>query len=182
MKHAQKIIVRRWLLTSALALGVAGSVTALQSAAYAQDNPAPAAHRWHRSHGRLDKLMHELKLNSEQQQAWHAIEAKRDAMRRELHHGRAEFRGALTAELAKPEPDLARLAALRDRARDHAMDGRKEIEDLQLKLYASLSPQQKTTVRNFLKARLAHMQQWRRHERDRRSGHRGEQPAERNQS
>ncbi|HVC10645.1 MAG TPA: periplasmic heavy metal sensor [Burkholderiales bacterium] len=182
MKHAQKAIVRRWLFTSALALGVAGSVTAFQSAAYAEGRPGPAAHRWHRSHARLDKLMNELKLNAEQQQAWHAIEARRDAMRRELYHGRAELRRALTAELAKPEPDLARLAALRDRARDHAMQGRKEIEDLQLKLYASLSPQQKTTVRDFLKARLARMEQWRRHERDRRGGHRGDQPAARDRS
>jgi Spy/CpxP family protein refolding chaperone len=153
---------RRTLFSSAVALAIAGPAVLL-ARAQAADQPEATAqrHAWHEPHERHEKLMEDmirdaLRLTPEQQQAWEAIRVKQQVQRKAGRHAWSEVRQVLQAELAKPEPDLARVANVRDALMARNRQARKEIEDMRLKLYASFSPEQKAVVRDFLKLRLAH--------------------------
>lgn len=155
----------------------AGMVAALGFAGVGLPGQAQAAQQaahHGKYHARLERLERALKLAPEQRQAWQAIAAKRRALWRERRQGWRATRQALQAELAKPAPDLARVAAVRDQARAQERHARRELEGLQLRLYASFSPQQKLVLRDFLKARLARAEQRRAH---RGRWHRGVSPA-----
>ena len=157
-----KMLTRRTLFSSALALAIAGTATAVPRAAQAADRPEAMPHRgdWHEARERHQRDMEDmirdaLRLTPEQQKAWQAIRAEQEAQRKARRHAWSEVRQVLEAELAKPEPDLARVANVRDAMMERNLKAQKEIEAMRLKLYASLSPEQKAVVRDFLKLRLA---------------------------
>ena len=54
---------------------------------------------------------------------------------------------ALTAELAKPEPDLAAVAAIADGVQASNQTLRQSVRDQWLQLYATFTPEQKAVVR-----------------------------------
>ncbi|MDA8109064.1 MAG: periplasmic heavy metal sensor [Betaproteobacteria bacterium] len=170
---SRALLLRRTLFSGALALTIAGPLAVLPGAARAAGEPRPG---WHEQHERLrdDLIRDALRLSPQQQQAWQAIRARQEAQRAARRQTWSEVRQALQAELAKPEPDLARVAALRDRASERNLQARKEIEDMRLKLYATFSPEQKAVVKDFLKARLARAEHWRMHRHGPRGARAGE--------
>lgn len=176
-------LLRRALLSGALALAAAAPLALLPGIAGAAPEQR-AAPRWHEHQERLhDKLIRDaLRLTPEQQSAWQAIEAKQQAQREARRQSRAEVRKAFQAELAKPEPDLAHVAALRDQARERNLRAQRELQDMRLKLYATFSPEQKAVVRDFLKLRLARAGHWRMHRHGERGAHPGEGMAPRGTS
>lgn len=100
-------------------------------------------------HG-AERLAEKLNLTPAQRVQWDAMMQKSktqfEAMRK-AHH---EMHEAMKAELAKPEPDLAALAAKADAARAQGMAAHRELRDGFLKLYATMSPEQKGVVKHAI--------------------------------
>jgi Spy/CpxP family protein refolding chaperone len=99
-----------------------------------------------------------LSLNTMQQQQFdtavaHAKTAWQSG--RALHDN---VKATLEAELAKPAPDLAAVAAAVDAAADQARVQRNAIRAEWLSLYATFTPDQKAVVRDLLKQRVARME------------------------
>jgi len=67
----------------------------------------------------------------------------------------------LSAELAKPEPDLAAVAAASDVARNANAALHGQVRDAWLNVYSTFTPEQKTVVKNALSRRMARMEQFR---------------------
>jgi Spy/CpxP family protein refolding chaperone len=114
----------------------------------------------------LGKAKTDLKLNTSQQLQWDAVVAQTKAAH---DAGRANFeqlKTALQAELAKPEPDFAAVAALADGIRDRNAALHKQTRDAWLALYATFTPDQKAVARDTIKAGIGRMQ-------ERRAMHRG---------
>ena len=114
----------------------------------------------------LGKLKTDLKLNTSQQLQWDAVVAQTKAAH---DAGRANFeqlKAALQAELAKPEPDFAAVAAAADGVRDQHAALHKQTRNAWLALYATFTPEQKAVARDAIKAGIEGMQQ-------RRATHRG---------
>lgn len=157
MARSRSTFVRRALIGGVLALGV--STAAMPGAVQAHGRTGAYAQR----HAALERLKQALKLTTGQQKAWQTITTEQRNLWRQRRAGWKEVRQALETQLATAEPDLAQVAAVRDRVREHELDARREIEHLRLQLYASFSPQQKGVMRDFLKSRLARAEQRMRH-------------------
>lgn len=153
MDRPRSMFVRRALIGGILALGV--GTAGLAGVAQAHGRSGAYAQR----HAALERLKQELKLTAAQQQAWQAIAAKQRALWQQRREGWKEVRHALEAQLAVPEPDLAQVAAVRERVREREHAAREQIEHRRLELYASFSPEQKGVMRDFLKTRLAQAEQ-----------------------
>ena len=114
-------------------------------------------------------LKDQLNLNTSQQVMWDnavaAGKSARDAARANMQ----SVRDALKAELAKPEPDLAAVAAAADTARNTASTAHRQVRDAWLALYATFTPEQKVVVKNALQQRLTLMEQFRERMRQRHS-------------
>ena len=111
--------------------------------------------------GRLAKLHDQLKLTPEQDGLWRQAEAKtRDSMK-QMREAHGKMHEALKRELAKSEPDFAAVAAISDEGEEQRLQARHEMRDLWLKVYAGLSPEQKTMVRDFMRERLAKAERFR---------------------
>jgi len=99
-----------------------------------------------------------LSLNTMQQQQFDtAVAHSKTAWQsgRSLHDN---VKATLQAELAKPEPDLAAVAAAMDAAADQARVQRTAIRAEWLKLYTTFTPDQKAVVRDLLKQRVTRME------------------------
>jgi Heavy-metal resistance len=77
---------------------------------------------------------------------------------RALHE---KVKATLQAELAKPEPDLAAVAAAADAAMDQGRAQRKTIRAEWLALYGTFTVEQKAVVKEMLQKRLAHSESFR---------------------
>jgi hypothetical protein len=66
-------------------------------------------------------------------------------------------RDVLAAELAKPEPNLAAVAAAGDAAQQQMLTIRHQVRDSWLALYATFTPEQKAVVKNIIQVHLARM-------------------------
>ena len=114
----------------------------------------------------LGKAKSDLKLNTSQQLQWDAVVAQTKAAH---DAGRTDFeqlKSALQAELAKPEPDFASLAALADGVRDRHAALHKQTRNAWLALYATFTPDQKAVARDSIKSGIERM-------RERRAMHHG---------
>ena len=162
--------------TARLAAVMAGALIALGShAALAQPGPGYGPHGggMHGAggphggpggmsiEGTLAAVKSQLNLNTSQQVMWDnaaaATKTARDAGRTAMQ----QVHATLTAELAKPEPDLAAVAAAGDAAQATAQTARKQVRDQWLALYATFTPAQKAVVRDALKARVDRMASFR---------------------
>ena len=149
-------------ITSTFAAVAAATVVAFAGSALAQ----PGHHHGGRGHGPdfvhvLAALKSELNLNTSQQAMWDAAVAQSKSAR---DAGRANFdkvRTAMSAELAKPEPDLAAVAAVADDAQAANAALRKQIQSQWLALYATFTPDQKAVVKDALNKRVARMERFR---------------------
>ncbi len=139
------------------------ALVAASGATLAQDGP-----RMHRGAGgdvalAIAALKGQLNLNTSQQQMWDGAVA---AIRTARATGRANaerLRAAMGAELAKPAPDLAAVAAVSDDVQAQNLVLRRQVRDTWLAIYATFTPDQKAIVRDALARRMARME--RMHER-----------------
>ena len=145
-------------IAAAALIGISGIAAA---------QPQPRHHGPHGHHGGGDfisaiaGLKSELNLNTSQQAMWDAAAAQSKSAR---DTGRANFdkvRTAMSAELAKPEPDLAAVAAVADDAQAANTALRKQIRSQWLALYATFTPEQKAVVKEALGKRAARMEKFR---------------------
>jgi len=107
----------------------------------------------------LSRAKSDLKLNTSQQLQWDAVVGQTKAAH---DAGRANFeqvKSALQAELAKPEPDFAAVAAIADGVRDQHAALHKQTRNAWLALYATFTPEQKAVARDAIKAGIERMQQ-----------------------
>jgi hypothetical protein len=109
----------------------------------------------------LASLKAQLNLNTSQQVMFDNAVASSKAARTSLRTGMEQVHAALTAELAKAEPDFAAVAAVSDQAQANGQAIRKQVRDQWLQLYATFSPAQKAVVRDAVKARVARMDAFR---------------------
>lgn len=108
-----------------------------------------------------------LNLTPEQEAQWELAVQQSRAARETMKASRQQIKEATQAELTKPEPDLAALAALGDDIQARNQQVRHAARDHWLRLYASMSGAQKATVREILQKRIERAQQFRQHLRER---------------
>ncbi len=171
------MMLQNKLRTTAVVAAAALAMTLGTAASFAQ--PGGASHGPH-GHGASGDIGHviesakaQLNLNTSQQQQFDAAVASTKAARqtgRSLHDS---VKTALTAELAKPEPDLAAVAAISDNAQAQGQALRKSVRGQWLALYATFSPDQKAVVRQMLQARMAKAESFRQKMQDRFNGKTG---------
>ncbi|MEO8740329.1 MAG: periplasmic heavy metal sensor [Casimicrobiaceae bacterium] len=108
-------------------------------------------------------LNDKLSLNTSQQLQWDSAVAQTRSARDAAHASFAQLKTATQTELAKPEPDLAALAAQADAVHAQNALTRKAVRDTWLALYATFTPDQKVIVRDAILAKLARMEKFRAH-------------------
>ena len=151
--------MRHLALAAAVAVALAGATTA----AFAQpDGGAMHGMRGGHDGGPFDagfphmlaKAKASLNLNTSQQSMFDNIVASGKTAHTEARANRQKLKALVQAELAKPEPDLAALAAAKDAVeqQNHAL--RQPVRAQWLALYATFSPEQKAVVRDLLQQRL----------------------------
>lgn len=106
----------------------------------------------------LGALRAQLNLNTAQQQQWDNAAAVSAAARNVVRASFQERRTALQAELAKPEPDFASLAAATDAVHEQLSSLHKQARDAWLALYATFTPEQKGIVRDAIKTKIQELQ------------------------
>ena len=137
-------------------------LSALGLYALAQTPPSPPPH-----HGggdpvaMIQSLHDQLGLDMSQQPLWDAAVAATQTARQAMHAGMQQLKAATQAELAKPEPDLASLAAQADAIQQQNAVTRKAARDAWLAVYANLNATQKGVVRDAIAAKLARLEQFR---------------------
>ena len=127
--------------------GLAAALLSVSLVAFAQHAPgldAPLA--------MLAQAKAQLNLNTSQQQRWDAIAAQAKAGHEAARANFAQVRAAMQTELAKPQPDLAAVAATADSVRQQNEALHRATRDAWLALYATFTPEQKLVVRDTLKA------------------------------
>jgi Spy/CpxP family protein refolding chaperone len=105
-------------------------------------------------------LKGQLNLNTSQQAMWDNAVAAGKAARQSARSNMQKVHDTLSAELAKPEPDLAAVAAASDVARNANAALHGQVRDAWLNLYSTFTPDQKTVVKNALSQRLARMEKF----------------------
>lgn len=142
-------ILRRGQVAVAAALFAVAGATA-----YAQ-----GPHGRHGPHGAqveqvIAQVKDKLALNSSQQVMWDNAITSTKAARQAGRAERERVHAAMKAEITKPEPDLAAVAALADQAQANGQSLRHQVRDEWLKLYATFTPAQKQVVRDELSKRM----------------------------
>ena len=145
---------------SRLALVAIAALIGLTGAAFAQP-----FHHGHRGGGDvvmgIVALKSQLNLNTSQQSMWDNAVAAGKAARQTARANMQKVHDTLSAELAKPEPDLAAVAAASDVARNANAALHGQVRDAWLNVYSTFTPEQKTVVKNALSQRMARMEQFR---------------------
>jgi len=100
----------------------------------------------------------QLNLNTSQQLQWDNAAAQTKSARDTGRAGMQKVHDAMAAELAKPEPDLAAIAAVADSVHASNQALRQGIRTQWLQLYATFSPAQKAVVRDALAQQMARME------------------------
>lgn len=103
----------------------------------------------------LQAIHDKLNLDAAQEKAWQGLAQKTRSMREMGRNEHGEMMARLKQELDKEAPDFAALAAKSDQSIDQRTAERRHVRDEWLKLYETLSPAQKTIVRDEMKSRLA---------------------------
>lgn len=153
---------------AALAAVAAAAALSLSSAALAQ----PGQHHGHRGDFTMAiaALKGQLNLNTSQQAMWDSAAAQTKAARETGRANFAKVKTAMTAELAKAEPDLAAVATVADDVQAQNSALRKQVRGTWLALYSTFTPDQKAVVRDSLRQRLAKMESFRQKMQERRGG------------
>jgi Spy/CpxP family protein refolding chaperone len=143
-----------------LAAIAAAGIIGASGAAFAQ-----SFHHGHRGGGdvvmSIVALKGQLNLDTSQQTLWDNAAAAGKAARQTARANMQKVHDTLTAELAKPEPDLAAVAASADAARSANAALHGQVRDAWLNLYGTFTADQKTVVKNALTQRMARMEKFR---------------------
>ncbi|MDQ6618351.1 MAG: periplasmic heavy metal sensor [Pseudomonadota bacterium] len=152
MKHPTH--TTRWLTRGVLSLATALTLTVASTASAQPMGHGPADPAEMVAH-MLQAAKAKLNLNSSQQVAWDNAVASSQAAHQAIRANRQRVRDTMQAELAKPQPDFAAIAAVAD---DVAALNRAEhvkARNQWLSVYAMLAPDQKTLVRDAIAQRVA---------------------------
>ena len=101
----------------------------------------------------LGSVKGQLDLNTSQQLTWDNAVAQTKAAREAGWAAMQKVHDAMAAELAKPEPDLAAVAAVADSVQASNQTLRQGVRTQWLQVYATFSPAQKAVVRDALRSR-----------------------------
>lgn len=112
----------------------------------------PAAHGLLRD---IDKLQEKLHLKSEQQKLWEIARRKSVETQTEVRAGKRALVEFAELELGHPVPDLEQIARKFEELEERNRMLERESRDLWLSVYAVLTPEQKSLVRQALKTELA---------------------------
>jgi len=160
-------------ISTTLVAVAAAAIVAASGAALSQ--PGPGSHFGAGGHGHdvgamIASLKSQLNLNTSQQAMFDAAVAQTKTARDAGRANMEKVHAAMTAELAKTEPDLAALAAAADDAQAANTTLRKQVRGQWLALYATFSPEQKGVVKDALSTRMAKMEAFRQKMMQRRGG------------
>lgn len=108
----------------------------------------------------IAQVKDQLALDTSQQILWDNAIAATMSARQAGQAERENVHAAMRAELAKPEPDLAALAATADGAQENGQALRRQVRGEWLKLYATFSPVQKLVVRDQLVKRMERIERF----------------------
>jgi Spy/CpxP family protein refolding chaperone len=100
----------------------------------------------------------QLALNTSQQLSWDNAVAQTKAAHEAGRANGQKLHEAMSAELAKAEPDLAAMAALADSMHATNQSLRQGVRTQWLQLYATFSPEQKAVVRDAMSKQMARME------------------------
>lgn len=100
----------------------------------------------------------QLALNTSQQLSWDNAVAQTRAAHDAGRANGQKLHDAMSAELAKAEPDLAAMAALADSMHATNQSLRQGVRTQWLQIYATFSPEQKAIVRDALSKQMARME------------------------
>ncbi len=109
----------------------------------------------------LQRIQAKLNLNTSQQGQWDAALVQSKAAHQAIRANFQQLKAATQAELAKPDPDLAAIAALSDQLQQQNIALRQQARSLWLALYATFTADQKATVRDAINARMARREAFR---------------------
>jgi Spy/CpxP family protein refolding chaperone len=147
---------------SRVAAVAAAALIGISGAALAEPHHG---HRGHHGSGDfvsgIAALKSELNLNTSQQAMWDNAVAASKTARESARANMQKVHDALTAELAKPEPDLAAIAATSDDARNANAAVQRQVRDAWLNIYGTFTPEQKAVVKTAFQKRLARMSEMR---------------------
>ena len=152
-----------------LAVASAAALISLSGAA-ALAQPGPHGHHGGDVAFGIPALKGQLNLNTSQQTMWDNAVAQTKAARETGRANMQRLKDAMTAELAKAEPDLAAVAAVGDDVQAANTALRKQVRVTWLALYATFSTDQKTIVKTALQQRMARMESFHQKMLDRRGG------------
>ena len=149
----------------ALALAFGAGLSALTVAA----QPGP-----HQHGGGGDRFIQaiagfkaQLNLNTQQQGMWDVAVASSKAAREAAKQRRMTVKQVASEELAKPAPDLARIAAAADQVRDTNTTAHRQVRTQWLQLYSTFSPEQVAIVKAGIGQRMERMEGFREKMRER---------------
>ena len=159
-------------ISTRLAAVFAAALVGLAGTALAQ--PSGGRGHGHRGGGgdvvmAIVHLKDQLNLNTAQQAMWDNAVAASKAARETARTNAQNVQQTLRAELAKPEPDLAAVAAAADAARSANAAVHTQVRAAWLNIYGTFTPEQKTVVKNALLDRMSQMEKFREKMRARRS-------------
>jgi Spy/CpxP family protein refolding chaperone len=106
----------------------------------------------------LGSVKGQLNLDTSQQLMWDNAVAQTKSARETGWAGRQKVHDAMAAELAKPEPDLAAVAAVADGVHASNQTLRQGVRNQWLQVYATFTPAQKLVVRDALVQQMARME------------------------
>ncbi len=106
----------------------------------------------------LGSVKGQLNLNTSQQIMWDNAVAQTKSAHETGRANMQKVHEAMKAELAKPEPDLAGVAAAADSTQASNQALRKDVRNQWLQVYATFSPEQKAVVRDALAKQVARME------------------------
>ena len=104
-------------------------------------------------------LKSQLGLNTSQLTMWESAVAQSKSAGDAARANFDRMHTALTTELAKPEPDLAAVAAVSDDVHVANETLRKQVRASWLAIYATFTPEQKAVVKQALADRMSKMEQ-----------------------
>ena len=108
-------------------------------------------------------LKAQLNLSPSQQVLWDAAAVSGRAARDAAKQRGLTIRQVASEELAKPTPDLSRIAATADQVHDADIFARRQVRTQWLQLYATFTPDQVAVVKAGIERRMARMESFREH-------------------
>lgn len=138
----------------AVALAFAAGLSALPAAA----RPGPGGDHFIQA---IAAFKAELNLNTSQQALWDAAAASGKAARDAAKQRRLTIKQVASEELAKPTPDLSRMAAAGDQVQDANVAAHRQVRTQWLALYATFTADQSAVVKAGIAKRMARMEGFR---------------------